>query len=187
VSSETLVDQGFGPISRERAERAFATGDPQEILRALLRLSLHGPNFAEAESLALDYARHPDLWVRCNAATALGHIARVHGKLDLARVFPVLLEQMADPQVRPFAEDALDDIDNHLKVDPRKPQRIGGKRFTYDSERRALRVTEKGGKAYEYSEVTPQEYVRLFLRDPTRDEPAEDEIATHERRLLRSA
>ncbi|HEX8696115.1 MAG TPA: hypothetical protein VF746_27105 [Longimicrobium sp.] len=187
MKTKSLVNQGFGPISRERAEAAFATGKPEEILRALLRLAMNGPDFEYAERLALEYARHDDVWVRRNAATSLGHIARVHGNLDLARVLPALLEQMMDSEVRDWADAALDDIQIYLKVDPRKPKRIGGKRFTYNPERRTLRVSEKGGRPYEYSEVTPQEFIRLFLRDPARDEPAEDEIATHERRLLRSA
>lgn len=188
MSKQRLVYEGLGdPITDEAAEAALRSGDPGQILRTLLRFALHGPDFGKAERLALEHVRHPDVWVRRNAATSLGHIARVHGSLDLHRVLPALLEQRTDPEVRDWADAALDDIQIYLRVDPRKPKRIGGKRFAYDSERRTLRVSEKGRNEYEYFDVTPQEYVRLILRDPTRDEPAEEEIATHERRLPRSA
>ena len=97
------------PISVRQAEQWFASGDPRKILRALLRLSLHGPDFACAEGKALEYADYPDVWVRRNVATALSHISRVHGSIDLDAVMMTLVKFLDDPEVVDWADFALDD------------------------------------------------------------------------------
>jgi hypothetical protein len=47
----------------------------------------------------------------------LGHLARIHGQLDLERVEPRLRELRADPEVAGSAEDALDDIERFMGTD----------------------------------------------------------------------
>ncbi|HYW08061.1 MAG TPA: hypothetical protein VE913_13955, partial [Longimicrobium sp.] len=64
----------------------------------------------------MDHLRHPDVWVRRTAATSLGHIARVHGRLTVDRAIPELLQLLANPEVRGHAEDALSDIEIFLGV-----------------------------------------------------------------------
>jgi hypothetical protein len=108
------------PITRAQAEKMFASGDPKKILRAILRLSLHGPDFAYAERMALELSSHPDVWVRRNAATALGHVSRVNGSIDLDRVMRVLVALLDDPEVFGHADDALDDVEHYMKTDRRR-------------------------------------------------------------------
>jgi hypothetical protein len=49
----------LGPIRRDVAERWLASGDPGKVMYAILRLSLHGPDFAYAERMALNTPRIP--------------------------------------------------------------------------------------------------------------------------------
>ena len=107
------------PISVRQAEQWFASGDPQRILRALLRLSLHGPDFAYAERKALAYAEHPDVWVRRNVATALSHVSRVHGSIQLDAVMTTLVKFLDDPEVADWADFALDEVEMYMNTDRR--------------------------------------------------------------------
>ena len=108
------------PIPLREAEQWLASGDPRLILRALLRLSLHGPDFALAEMKALEIADHPDVWVRRNAATALSHVSRVHGSIDLDAVMTALVRLLDDPEVVDWADFALDEVEMYMNSDRRR-------------------------------------------------------------------
>ncbi|MFL5540115.1 MAG: hypothetical protein ACJ8J0_14085 [Longimicrobiaceae bacterium] len=116
MSGHKLVNQDRGPISAAAAQRALDSGDPREISLALLRLALHGPDWKHAETLARGHATHPDVMVRRNAATALGHIARVHGRMDVDASLRLLHAMREDPEVTDWADAALDDFEMFLGV-----------------------------------------------------------------------
>jgi hypothetical protein len=117
VTTNSTRFKTLGPISRTRADKMLATGEPTAILYALLRLSLHGPDFEYAERKALEHVRHPDAWVRRNAATALGHVARVHGSIDVDTVMRTLVSMLNDPEACGWADDALDDVEMYMQAD----------------------------------------------------------------------
>lgn len=54
--------------------------------------------------------------LRLNAATCLGHLARIHKNLDLGLVLPKLLPLKGDAAIGPLVEDALQDIRFFLRV-----------------------------------------------------------------------
>jgi hypothetical protein len=110
----------LGPIRRDVADRWLASEDPEKVMYALLRLSLHGPDFAFAERMALEHTSHPDAWVRRNAATALLHVARLNGSVDLDAVMTTLVKQLDDPEAFGWAEDALDSIEIWMETDRRR-------------------------------------------------------------------
>jgi hypothetical protein len=116
MSSRKLVNQDRGPISAAVAQRALGSGDPREISLALLRLALHGPDWKHAEELAREHGIHPDVMVRRNAATSLGHIARVHGRMDVDASLRLLHAMREDPEVTDWADAALDDFEMFLGV-----------------------------------------------------------------------
>ena len=103
------------PIDRDAAEELFAAGG-RGVGIVLLRLALHCDDWAYVERRCRDFARHPDTWVRRNAATALGHLARIHGRLHVEKVMPVLMTLWADPHVGGWADDALSDLEVFLDV-----------------------------------------------------------------------
>ena len=98
------------------AQRALDSGDPREISLALLRLALHGPDWKRAEELAREHATHRDVTIRRNAATSLGHIARVHGRMDVDASLRLLHAMREDPEVTDWADAALDDFEMFLGV-----------------------------------------------------------------------
>jgi len=120
VTVRAMRYETLGPIRRDVADRWLTSGDAQKILYAILRLSLHGPDFAYAERMALEHASHPEPWVRRNAATAMLHVARLNGSVDLDAVMTTLVKMLDDPEVFGWADDALDSIEIYMKTDRRR-------------------------------------------------------------------
>ena len=98
------------PIPRDQAEAAFQSGEPHRIREALIRCAFHEEDYSWVEGRCLEYLRHPDPTIRQVAATSLGHLGRIHGTLDAARVIPALQALLVDSEVAGSAQDALDDI-----------------------------------------------------------------------------
>src|SRR5215211_4047299 len=96
------------PITHEEAESAFASGDSKEIASALVNVAFHDLDWRWVQDTCLGFARNDVAEVRQIAVTCLGHVARIHQKLDLEIVLSVLDELSHDPEVQ--VEDTLDDI-----------------------------------------------------------------------------
>jgi HEAT repeat protein len=107
------------PITREEADSAFASGDPEQIADTLVNAAFHDPDWQWVQAKCLGFARSNAAAVRYIAATCLGHVARIHRQLDLDKVAPVLKELLNDPEiyVRGSAEDAIEDIKIFMHVD----------------------------------------------------------------------
>lgn len=108
------------PIERSDAERAFASGDPAHITDALVRATHSDPDWMWLQKQCVRFLSSDSAEVRGLAATCLGHIARIHGRLDLDTVIPLLTRAKSDPVTGGRAEDALDDISTFI-MDRRLP------------------------------------------------------------------
>lgn len=111
------------PLTHEEAEAALARNDPEELLNVVLGVALHDPDGAWAEEYCLRLVDHAHFSVRGNAVLALGHIARLHRRLDMEQVQPVLSAALADPHeyVRGQASSAIDDVEHFLETHGRRP------------------------------------------------------------------
>lgn len=78
--------------------------------------SMNPPEDVNVESVCIALSTHPDVFVRGNAMTGFGHLARVTRKLNEAVVKPILEAALHDkePSVRGKADDAMDDIAHFL-------------------------------------------------------------------------
>lgn len=103
-----LTYQEPHPISREEANAAFASHDPERIAHALVNVAFHDADWRWVQEKCLGFAQADVAAVRQIAVTCLGHVARVHRCLDLDRVLPTLDELSRDSEVQ--VGDALDDI-----------------------------------------------------------------------------
>lgn len=103
------------PISRTEAEKAFKSDKRDDVVRALIRLALNDPDWRLVQTHCLSFLKHPDRWVRGAAAISLGHLARIHGQLDLATVKPALERLRDDTDLDGKAQDALEDIKNYIE------------------------------------------------------------------------
>jgi HEAT repeat protein len=97
---------------RPRTEivRDLGSDDRDTIVRALLAAALHDSDRRFLEDQIVRFVQHADPWVRSAAATAAGHVARLHGAIDVERVVPLIEQLLTHPETLGKAEDALEDI-----------------------------------------------------------------------------
>ena len=103
-------------MDRRELEALIESGNDEAIIDALLSAAYYDPDWRWAQGVSLRFLDHATLGVRSNAATCLGHIARIHKKMDLDLVLPKLLAMQGDPAIRPWIEEALEDIRFFLGV-----------------------------------------------------------------------
>lgn len=104
-------------VQRDRAEieRLLRSTDKTDILDALLSAAYCDSDWRWVQNQCLTFLSHQDRNVRCLAATCLGHVARIHRKLDLDVVLARLAQLKVDPSIGSSVQDALDDIRFFLK------------------------------------------------------------------------
>ncbi|WP_433193206.1 hypothetical protein ACQP1G_31285 [Nocardia sp. CA-107356] len=102
--------QRLDPVERDDAQTMIDSGDSRAASAAILRLALHDPDGDRVTDRALGLLDSADADVRAVAATALGHIARLHRSIDRENVVPALRALLSDPKTAGRAGDALDDI-----------------------------------------------------------------------------
>jgi hypothetical protein len=105
-------------ITREEAESSFASGNSEEIASALVSVAFHHADWRWVQDKCLDLARSDIASVRQIAVTCLGHVARIHRKLELEKVLPVLDELSNDHEVH--VGDVLDDIQMFMNIELRR-------------------------------------------------------------------
>jgi hypothetical protein len=98
------------PIGRKEALDAVASGNPEIVGDAIIRLALNDPDGHWVEEVALTLMGSDDPNVRAVAATASGHVARIQGEITAGLVIPALKRLLKDPRTAGRAEDALSDI-----------------------------------------------------------------------------
>jgi hypothetical protein len=99
------------PVSKENAEKTFASDVPEDIVRALLGLTLHDADWEWVQDRCLTLLDSRWAEVRNTAILCLGHLARIHKKLHKSKVIAALSKKLADPEASSRAEDALEDIE----------------------------------------------------------------------------
>lgn len=102
--------------SDEIVARAIETNDVDALLRLVVSVSMDCEDFEYAQELCVRLSGHPDFNVRGNAILGFGHIARVHGRLDEAKLKPIIEAGRSDPEdyVRGQAFGAMEDTRHFL-------------------------------------------------------------------------
>ena len=95
---------------------AILRDDPYELHVAVLAAALYAEDRTWAERLCARLAKHRDAGVRACAIQGFGHLARIHGALDLELAAPLIKAAFSDPDwnVRGNADDAAGDIKHFL-------------------------------------------------------------------------
>lgn len=109
--------QEVTPISREQALTAFASNKVEAICDALIRITYHDPDWRWVQEQCVSFAEFPDVDVRGLAVTCLGHLARIHRRLNLKEVLPMLKSLLNNPDIAPRVADTLDDIKMFMATD----------------------------------------------------------------------
>lgn len=86
------------------------SGEPDQMIQALLSTALYGKNYRESQDLCLAHLDETHADVVNTAILGLGHIVRIHGRLDLEVVIPQLQTLAADLRFMGRVEQTIDDI-----------------------------------------------------------------------------
>ena len=97
-------------------ERQLERDLPADLLHVAIAVSLDPPDCAWAENVCIRLAAHRDANESGNAILGFGHLARLCGTLDEARVRPLIDAALADPSdyVRGQAHAAAGDLGHFL-------------------------------------------------------------------------
>jgi hypothetical protein len=106
--------QEVRPITRAKAEVDLVSAIPSTRIDALLSLAYHDPELDWVQDRCIQFTEDPDPGVRRMAVLCFGHLARIHQKLDLDRVLPILHRLVNDPLIAGDVNDTLDDIEVFL-------------------------------------------------------------------------
>lgn len=110
-----MTDEVYEEVAdydRATAIDEIASGDPARICTALLSLAYYDPDWEYLQGLFIAHSEGSDESVRGTALLCLGHLARIHNRLQTALVVPRIIEALNDASdyVKGCAEDALDDV-----------------------------------------------------------------------------
>jgi hypothetical protein len=105
-------------IDREEFGRIRTSGNSHAIYEALVGLALNeSEDWRLVQNICLEHIADRDWTIRAIAATCLGHLARIHGELDLEIVVPELQALMRNSKTSSYASDALEDIEMFISND----------------------------------------------------------------------
>ncbi len=99
-------------MSHEEATRLLASDVETDVAAALVSIGLNEQDKTWAQNTCLKYLESETESVAASAITALGHIARRQGDLDMGAVLPAL-EKVKEkyPSLEGTIADTLDDIE----------------------------------------------------------------------------
>ena len=98
------------PRPKAQLVQELASSDENVVCDALFGAAQHEADWRWSQAQCLTMLKHTSLMVRSCAIIAIGEIAVFRGELDVDVVVPELKRLLNDSALRPFAEDALDDI-----------------------------------------------------------------------------
>ena len=105
-----MIYQEIIPIAKRQAELHLADTDISLICETLVRLAYHEPDWQWVQEQCLRFCKHDNIEVKRLAIICLGHLARIHGTLNMDLINPILTELLKDKDVSGTVENTLDDI-----------------------------------------------------------------------------
>jgi hypothetical protein len=101
-------------ITKNKAEKIFSQDNLNAIKNALVSIAFYEKDWRWCQNICLNFLDHPDNEVKNVAITCLGHIARIHNKLDRDLVVSKLEQLLKNDALSSRIEDALSDIEIFL-------------------------------------------------------------------------
>ncbi|HLM00599.1 MAG TPA: hypothetical protein VK400_06055 [Pyrinomonadaceae bacterium] len=99
------------PIDRAEVEAAFASGDSRRICDALVSAAFYDSDWLWVQDKCLHFvdSSFPD--ARRLSIVCFGHLARIHGKLEMNKVLPVLEKLRDDAELGEDVAETFEDIE----------------------------------------------------------------------------
>lgn len=97
-------------LSRDQLKEIFLSGSTDKICTALVAMAFYDDDWKWSQDQCLHFLEHAEWEIRAIAATCLGHIARIHRRLDKEHVEHTLKKHLSDEKIAGYIENALNDI-----------------------------------------------------------------------------
>ncbi|MFD1000346.1 hypothetical protein ACFQ21_13570 [Ohtaekwangia kribbensis] len=96
----------------DRVNQLLNSPNVKDKLDALLTTVLGSSDYETSDKLVFQFANSDELDLRRNAILCIGHLVRIHKKIDLGKYIPILdgILSSQDDELVDNAEDALNDI-----------------------------------------------------------------------------
>ena len=103
--------QNVEALTRSEAEEGLASRDISTLCETLLSISFHESDQDWALEQLSNFASHPEQEIRTLVATCIGHVGRIHRRIDLRKADAILKQLARDPSVVPFVDEARADLE----------------------------------------------------------------------------
>ena len=107
--------EDVAPVTKNEAERAFKSLEPNQIVNALLGITYFDADWEWVQDWCLHFLESKDVSVRNAAIACLGHLARIHKTINKPKVLGALRNHIKDASFEGRIEDAIDDIEMFAK------------------------------------------------------------------------
>lgn len=101
-------------IGKNAAEAAFLKNDVEGVCTALISVAFYELDWKWAQDKFLHFLDNDNPEIRGLAAICLGHLARIHKKLEKEKVICALRNHLGDDLISGQVEDALSDVEFYL-------------------------------------------------------------------------
>ncbi|MFJ2365976.1 hypothetical protein ACIPIN_20095 [Pseudomonas sp. NPDC087697] len=99
-------------MNHDEANTLLAAGNEADVIAALISIGLNEPDGVWAQNTCLHCLNSESENVASAAITALGHVARRHGQLEVEKVLAAFkLAKERFPSLEPVISDTLEDIE----------------------------------------------------------------------------
>ncbi len=106
--------QDVGIIEKDKAEQIFSTNNVENICSALVSISFYEKDWKWSQDKCLEFLLNANVIIAGMAAICLGHIARIHGKIEKNRVVNALKHKLSNKEIAGQIQDALEDIEIYI-------------------------------------------------------------------------
>lgn len=103
------------PMGRFEAIKAIESGISEKAYSAMLSIAFFEQDVEWAQNIFLELFNGTDSKISALAAVCLGHLARIHGKINKDLVVSVLRSRLNEVELAGEIGDALEDIDQFVK------------------------------------------------------------------------
>ena len=105
-------------FDKERLLELLNSDNEADIINALLSIVLNGSDYDLSMKKSIKFAHHESEWVKGCAIECLGHISRIHNKIDLTSVKDIVSNGLRSTSkiIVGKTESAVDDITHFMQL-----------------------------------------------------------------------
>jgi hypothetical protein len=104
-------------FGKEEIKKKLNSNDIKEVTDTLLDITFNNEDWEFVQNECLKLLDNKITDISGLAITCLGHIARIHSKINMEKIIPRLNEKLNNPELYGRIEDALNDIKMFIKND----------------------------------------------------------------------